>query len=456
MKSAAAFFFFFSFFFLFFFYSSVFYLSYDDIMSESIRFFSPPDDQRERVLHAVTITLTNPPSYDPLPTNQTCEDGKIHIYSCPLEKEPLGCLIRVFENRDKDDLSEMEIRLSKDIAEATDTVLNFECCDGMGSADGFKTVDNNLVMELVNTVLERGGLVLFSDFSLKALIHAWKPEFWGPIPFVNMGCCSGYVKIRFDPKVLQQCPLGQLRAVGDLCANSSKEEEDIAVAGVNAMINTIVYGLSPEAMKASEYSIQVLTIVTDMKLYSHARTVSPKDKDKVHQIGKYAGFLGHVLLTFRGGGQILTSAVHWKDLLDMDVSMDAMEKMLSKKDVSDLKTKLDSCTSPTKKKDIMRSKYTSYVSRYSASRKGEYFTMTPSDSKTTTENDSGPSGYSKVSAMTPSSTRKPYAKSHYSPGTILAESCTEKEKERIEEPTTRSHKERRNIYVSGLALCDPN
>ena len=424
-------------------------------MSESIKFFPPPDDQKEKALHAVTITLTNPPSYDPLPTNQTCEDGKIHIYSCPLEKEPLDCLIRVFENHDKDDLSEMETRLSKDIAEARDTVLNFECC-GSTNSSGFVSVDNDLVMNLVHNVLEMGGLVLFSDFSLKALIKTWKPEYWGPNPFINMGTCADYVKLCFDPKVLQQCPSGQLQVVGNLCA-TRKEEEDTVKIGVKALPSTIVYGLSPDAEMASKYSVQVLTIVTYTARSSCGRTL--KDMNKAYKMGKNTGFLGHVLLTFRGGGQILTSAVHWKDLLDMDVSMDAMEKMLSKKDASDLKTKLDSCTSPEKKKDIIRSKYTSYVSRYSASRKGEYFTITPSDSKTTTENDSGPSGYSKVSAMTPSSTRKPYAKSHYSPGTILADSSlkkTEKEKEKIEEPTTRSHKERRNIYVSGLALCDPN
>jgi len=453
MKSAAAFF--------IFFHCSVFCLSFYDTMSESIRFFSPPEDQREKVLHAVTITITNPPSYDPLPKDQTCEDGKIHIYSCPLEKEALGCLIRVFENRDKDDLSEMETRLSKDIAEAADTVLNFECCLSTNSS-GFVDVDDDLVMKLVHNVLEMGGLVLFSDFSLKALIKSWKSEYWGPNPFINMGTCSDYVKLCFDPKVLQQCPSGQLRVVGDLCATREKEEdekeedekEDNVMIGVKALPSTIVYGLSPDAGKASKYSLEVLTIVTYAARSSHI----PKSKDtsKAYKIGKNTGYLGHVLITFRGGGQILTSAVHWKDLLDMDVSMDAMEKMLSKKDASDLKTKLDSCTSPKKKKDIIRSKYTSYVSRYSASRKGEYFTITPSDSKTTTENDSGPSGYSKESAMAPSSTRTPYAKSRYSPGTILAESCTEEEKERIEEPTSRNRKERRNIYVSGLALCDPN
>jgi hypothetical protein len=424
-------------------------------MSGYINFFPPPVDQLEKPLHAVTITLSKPPSFDPLPKHQLCEDGKVHVYSCPLEDGVIDGLIRVFHGSSKDDLSKIETQLSDDIAEATDTVLNFECCGSLGSG-GFKAVDNDLVMELVNTVLERGGLVLFSDFSLKALINAWKPEFWGPIPFVNMGSCSGHVKIRFDPKVLQQCPLGQLRAVGDLCANSSKEEEDISVAGVNAMINTIVYGLSPEAMKASEYSIQVLTIVTDMKCYSHARTLSPKDKDKVHQIGKYAGLLGHVLLTFPGGGQMLTSAVHWKDLLNMHISVDAMEKMLCEKDVSDLKAKLESCTIENEREEVYRSKYTKYVSAYSASRKGEYFTITPSDPKTT-ENSSG---YKSVSTMSPVKTTPVCEKSHYSSGTVLAGPSSEEEEEEEEEydiesfTTSGRRGGKRSIYVSGKALCN--
>jgi hypothetical protein len=373
-----------------------------------------------------------------------------------LEEGAINGLIRVFLGSSKDDLSEIETQLSDDIAEATDTVLNFECCGCVGSEGGFKTVDNDLVMKLVNTVLQTGGLVLFSDFSLKALITAWKPEFWGPIPFVNMGSCSDYVKIRFNPKVLQQCPLGQLRAVGDLCANPSKEEEeeDISVAGLKAMISTIVYGLSPEAMKASEYSLQVLTIVTDIKRFSHASTLSPKDKDKVHKIGKYAGFLGHVLLTFPGGGQMLTSAVHWKDLLNMHISVDAMENMLSEKDVSDLKAKLKSCTSPEKREEVIRSKYTKYVSGYSASRKGEYFTITPSDPKTTsapqpTENSLG---YEKVSPIAPAVTTPACEKSHYSSGTVLAGPSSEEEEvgeNEVEAFTTSSRRGgRRDIYVS--------
>lgn len=411
----------------------------------------------------MTITLFEPPSYDPLPKHQICEDGKVHVYSCPLEEGVIDGLIRVFRGGSKDDLSKIETQLSDDIAEATDTVLNFECCGSLGSADGFKTVDNDLVMELVNTVLEKGGLVLFSDFSLKALIKTWKPEFWGPLPFVNMGSCSGSVKIRFDPKVLQQCPLGQLRAVGDLCANSSKdEEEDIAVAGVKVMISTIVYGLSPEAMKASEYSLQVLTIVTDMKCYSHTRTSSPKDKDKVHKIGNYTGYLGHVLLTFPSGGQMLTSAVHWKDLLNMHISVDAMEKMLSDKDVSDLKANLKSCTSAKKREEVYRSKYTKYVSGYSASRKGEYFTITPRDPKTTSvpKTTKNSSGYKKVSPMAPAVMTPVCEKSHYSSGTVLAGPSSEEEEEEEEEydiesfTTSGRRGGRRSIYVSGKALCN--
>lgn len=414
-------------------------------MSESLKFFPPPVDQRGKPLHAVTITLSNPPTYDPLPKHQTCEEGKVHVYSCPLEKKAISGLIRVFAKVDKDDLSEIESQLSDDITEATDTVLNFECCGSLGSADGFKTVDNDLVMTLVNTVLQTGGLVLFSDFSLKALIKAWKPELWGPVPFVNMGSCSDYVKIRFEPKVLQQCPLGQLKAIGDLCAKSS---EDISVAKVHASICTIVYGLSPEAKNTSEYSLQVLTIVT--KLANCRYTPDPKDKDKVHRIGEYVGFLGHVLLTFPSGGQILTSAVHWKDLQKMDISMAAMEKVLSKKEASELMAKLDTCKTQKQRQEAVRSKYTKYVSGYSASRKGEYFTITPKVRDTTETPPEKKSGYQKASPAIESDCPG----SHYTSGLALVASSSEEEEEEEEEVDAFTTSGRIGIYVSGVALCD--
>ena len=41
---------------------------------------------------------------------------------------------------------------------------------------------------------------MFSDFSLKALIHEWNEEYLGPNPFVKIGDVSETVELHFDPE----------------------------------------------------------------------------------------------------------------------------------------------------------------------------------------------------------------------------------------------------------------
>lgn len=63
-------------------------------------------------------------------------------------------------------------------------------------------------------VLDKGHMVMFSDFSLKALIKNWDSKLLGPNPFVKTGQTSSAFELRFKADELKQCPSAQLQIVG--------------------------------------------------------------------------------------------------------------------------------------------------------------------------------------------------------------------------------------------------
>ena len=65
-------------------------------------------------------------------------------------------------------------------------------------------------------VLDAGHMAMFSDFSLKALIHDWDEKLLGSNPFVKTGEIQGEVELRFRTSVLKECPSAQLQIVGDM------------------------------------------------------------------------------------------------------------------------------------------------------------------------------------------------------------------------------------------------
>ena len=59
-------------------------------------------------------------------------------------------------------------------------------------------------------------MLMFSDFSLKALIRQWNEEVLGPNPFVIIHEYTGNVVLRFNPERLKRSPSAQLQLVGEL------------------------------------------------------------------------------------------------------------------------------------------------------------------------------------------------------------------------------------------------
>lgn len=80
--------------------------------------------------------------------------------------------------------------------------------------------------------------VMFSDFSLKALIADWKEPLLGPNPFKNVGGFSGKFELRFDCETLKNCPSAQLVTVAGLCS------EGVAQVGVCPCLDLVLTSLS--------------------------------------------------------------------------------------------------------------------------------------------------------------------------------------------------------------------
>ncbi len=62
-------------------------------------------------------------------------------------------------------------------------VFNWECC---GSYSGQSFIEGkDKVFKFLKIVLDKGHMVMFSDFSLKALINDWDSNLLGPNPFIK-------------------------------------------------------------------------------------------------------------------------------------------------------------------------------------------------------------------------------------------------------------------------------
>lgn len=55
---------------------------------------------------------------------------------------------------------------------------------------------------------------MFSDFSLKSLIHEWDSAKLGPNPFKKIGETSSPIELSFEKEKLRDCPSAQLQVVG--------------------------------------------------------------------------------------------------------------------------------------------------------------------------------------------------------------------------------------------------
>lgn len=306
--------------------------------------------ERPERLGALIVTVTEGSSYDPIfqQVEQTDDQGTC-VATYRVSLSGVQQLLFALEGRSvAGDLGELVANLQQVPAEKV--VFNWECCSCC-SERGFQSFGapscGEATLKLAKVALDRGYMVMFSDFSLKALIASWKSDYFGPKPFQQTGGCSGQIRLNFDPETLKKCSSKQLAKVGELC------EEGKAV--IHAASNTIVYQLLPSAAQEAErtkaYRIEVLTTVSCPSAAAHA------GYGAVYGGINAAGFsqapssqksMGHVLLTYPSGGRMLTSAGHWKELVHLGgVSEDALlrvaERYYGKEFSSNLGMQLQQC-----------------------------------------------------------------------------------------------------------------
>lgn len=276
-----------------------------------------PSSDQQLPPAAVIVTIRSGTSFDELYTQRTqiSPDPSHCIAVYSTDYETLPAILSALQQPGSQAGGSASLRsLIADIiavsAESPSCVVfNFECCSGAGS-HGFAPAhcspcDNPCGGNIMHTVayaLDRGFMVIFGDWSLKALIKDWDHSLLGPLPFEDVGATSGTIRLRFNREHLIQCPSSQLQCVGQLCSDN--------FAGVHALGNTIKFVVKAERPETDAYHVQVLTVA---EIDTPSSYVGP-----IMTLGQYNGTAGHVLLTYRSGGMMLVSATHWIELTNVN------------------------------------------------------------------------------------------------------------------------------------------
>eukprot|EP01116_Phalansterium_solitarium_P023658 TRINITY_DN8400_c0_g1_i1.p1 TRINITY_DN8400_c0_g1~~TRINITY_DN8400_c0_g1_i1.p1 ORF type:complete len:413 (+),score=96.47 TRINITY_DN8400_c0_g1_i1:142-1239(+) len=271
---------------------------------------------------AVIATIKQAGSFDKLFSDvpQKAPDGRVSVYC--FSYDCLRAIRTRLAGQDRTPAAGGSVEsvvdeFVRDVAsvQPESVVFNFECCSGC-SNDRFPSGFKDDVMELTQFALARKHMLMFSDFSLKALIAEWSEPHLGRNPFVQLGAFAGSFELRFSPAGLAQCPSSQLRTVGELCEKG--------VAAVKAMSNTIVYSVDAARADNSDYTLQVLTVATRLGVF-----VLDDYKPKLVTVDGHQGAAGHVLLRYPSGGLLLTSCGHWLELTQLDTNMESVIRFAS-------------------------------------------------------------------------------------------------------------------------------
>lgn len=174
--------------------------------------------------------------------------------------------------------------------------LNFECCSDYGfgplfAAPGFINgicdcgdrslnshshyyfIDKNTslgVIRVIAHMLKNGSQVICSDFAAKALIFNWiknKDVFNSECPFQIVGSTSGSIHVKYDIETCKTSPFPQLAALSSVAVPDTADCT-ISSCTMNAMVNTIIYGVNPiidKSLDLKVYSVAVCKINEENK-----------------------------------------------------------------------------------------------------------------------------------------------------------------------------------------------
>ena len=296
------------------------------------------ENQESSELAAVIVSIRDNASYDELFTTvqQKTKPGT-HVHTYLVQDMNPNDILQLLKT-ESDQVREIEnnwgrdaVQLYEDIAsvEPESVVFNWECCGGCGD-HGFAC--NVTPMPLMAYLLhQRSFMVMCSDFSLKALIKDWDANVLGANPFVQVGTFGDKLTLRFDNERLKKFEdSAQLQVLGELCDNGNAE--------IHALSSTIVYAVDsavstrdhPDSAKSIGWeALDVLTIVTELGGNRHDHYT--QNKSYLSTIGRYCGLAGHCVLRFPSGGRLLASCPHWIELSKLDVSIEALLEVTSRR-----------------------------------------------------------------------------------------------------------------------------
>jgi len=259
-------------------------------------------------LAAVVATVCNGSSYDPV-FQKVPQEGVAGTYVATYGVG--GSLKQVLEAMSgKPHSAGPNLdQLLRDMGEVDPSavVFNWECCSACTQEMFGTPEETQVTLDVMALLLQRGHMVMCSDFSLKALIRQWSTDRFGPNPFVKIGEFNGTMRLDFDSSRLAECPSAQLQRAGDLCGNG--------FATIKAMSGTIAYTVDSGVQRVTDaYRLEVLTVATEMA----GVNLSGLPLERTCEAGGRRGAAGHVLLRYTSGGLLLVSAGHWIELVQLD------------------------------------------------------------------------------------------------------------------------------------------
>lgn len=238
-------------------------------------------------------------------------------------------------------------------------IFNFECCSGFGCF-----FDSNFeTLACVAVLIRSGYTVVFADWSLRSLITNWDKavstkhqviSILGTCPFKEVGQFHGKMSIDYSSETFKNCLFPQFKVLGNISETVGGKSTII----VEAMGNTIVFGVNstekapptcalndvvqasteiapittnhiPETpAKSNDYVLEVLSVVTK---YSNSGEETFPVQFATNASGtEITGMIGHAILKFPEGGQLIVSAGHFCELEKIAVSRDCLMKELQR------------------------------------------------------------------------------------------------------------------------------
>lgn len=287
-------------------YNTQAYGSDTDANAGASRLWEDPAEDKTKPLMAVIVTISSGNSYDQLFQQQKQtppEGGRVSLWSLPLNRKNMEDLRTSLDDQQNIPASLRELFDDLQQVPSSSAVFNFECC-GCCSEQGFGTEIDRSAIATTGRLLHHGFFVMFSDFSLKALLSKWDPEIMGVCPFKQVGDYSSNCELRFSSGILKECPSAQLVTVGQLCEGGE--------AHVHAMGGTIAYApLKGVNLAAAPYTLQILTVLTKA---DGCKPNITSDDCELATIREHKGYAGHSLLSYHTGGNLLLSSCHWVEL----------------------------------------------------------------------------------------------------------------------------------------------